>query len=1150
MQKYFESVVSSNGSAVQGASISVYSYGTSTLASIYSDSTGSASKTNPITTDNNGYFEFYAADGRYSITVSGAGIGTRTITDIQLDDPNSASPLVASTLVVNGQDYTNLYSNMTAQTTAAATSATQAATARDAAIAAWAASMNPAETLPSISKSLHYGAIVKSIIYDTSKDSDGGAWRKRCTDKSWYTETLGFTGTWGGQAASVAAGWAACGSVTGGAYQSTADGKFYTPTSASTQTEIFRGNKAEFPEQVAIVAETGRVVIYDLTQVGCPMWMVFSNAGMAGYSTAISSISAQFGQLLVGAANGLTQINFISEVADYWQPGNHRQQKFISTRNSSALIAFNSVYIVNGTVNDVAITVLDTAPIDPATGLPVPTIAVATAGGVSVIKDDGTVASDTQAVNVTAINIKGTTLYSFGSSSTGYVALRYNFGSVTGSAVDKFGLSTGGDAFYRSGGNIPLFPYATASQPVKMAGNGYGINTTLGMVSILKENPATPTKGMVSYITQSYNTGWMPGDIRGAYLADTTAETITDGTSGTELVTNGTFTTDTSSWTASNATFTQVGSAGQLTNSTTTTGYAYQAITTVVGKNYTVSCAFTKGTAAQGSLMAGTVAGGSTLGQVFSTVTAPLTFNFTATTTTTYITLFNSDIAAGVISTFDNVSCKLNGELVTNGTFPTDTSGWTAANSGVTSFVAGVMRITNGAALNGYAYQAITTVVGKNYQLSISITNGTSTGGCFIGTTIGSGNIAGVPIASTTGTYLLTFVATTTTTYVTPIIDAVSGHTCDFDNISVKLADPDRSVKNTGLVLNGTLTKTAVASGAALVAYSGFSASNYLEQPYNVNLDFGTGDFCVMGWVNISTPATAQFIFDRGTVAGGRIALILSGGVYFYACHATTISATTSVTATAGLHFVALYRSAGNIFLNIDGVQVYTAANTNNCSNTSAAFDIGVGYDHSSPCLGSMSLWRISATAPSADQISHIYRTELPLFQAGAQCTIAGTSTAVTALAYDDVADTLHVGTSWGRSGFRDLLRVDSEATTVGAVTSVSANEGAVVTGGATTGKFAQPATVIRDELRRKDISRKALGKIPVPFDYTATASQTAFVLPKGYTAKTFQKNGTFVRENSGSPNFVRSDDGFQETCTLSAGATVGDWIQIMAVRK
>ena len=47
--------------------------------------------------------------------------------------------------------------------------------------------------------------------------------------------------------------------------------------------------------------------------------------------------------------------------------------------------------LVNTVANDVAMTVLPNAPIDDATGLPVPTIAVATNGGVSVIKDDGTV---------------------------------------------------------------------------------------------------------------------------------------------------------------------------------------------------------------------------------------------------------------------------------------------------------------------------------------------------------------------------------------------------------------------------------------------------------------------------------------------------------------------------------------------------------------------------------------------------------------------------------------------------------------------------------------------------------------------------------------------------------------------------------------
>ena len=50
----------------------------------------------------------------------------------------------------------------------------------------------------------------------------------------------------------------------------------------------------------------------------------------------------------------------------------------------------------------------------------------------------------------------------------------------------------------------------------------------------------------------------------------------------------------------------------------------------------------------------------------------------------------------------------------------------------------------------------------------------------------------------------------------------------DIDNISVRLAEEDRSVNNNGLQVFGTVTKTAVATGAELVAYSGFYYSNYL----------------------------------------------------------------------------------------------------------------------------------------------------------------------------------------------------------------------------------------------------------------------------------------------------------------------------------
>jgi hypothetical protein len=45
-----------------------------------------------------------------------------------------------------------------------------------------------------------------------------------------------------------------------------------------------------------------------------------------------------------------------------------------------------------------------------------------------------------------------------------------------------------------------------------------------------------------------------------------------------------------------------------------------------------------------------------------------------------------------------------------------------------------------------------------------------------------------------------------------------------FDNISVRLAEEDRSVNGNGLQVFGTVTKNPVATGADLVGYSGLGS--------------------------------------------------------------------------------------------------------------------------------------------------------------------------------------------------------------------------------------------------------------------------------------------------------------------------------------
>jgi hypothetical protein len=116
---------------------------------------------------------------------------------------------------------------------------------------------------------------VDVFVYDTSKDSDGGAWRTGALAQasSWYNETL------------------------------------------NTAT---RGSRREFPAVAVIVAESTKVTIYDGDDPSLPMWMVFNGGiGRPIYNQAILTITAKNGELLAGQTNsgGLAHVSFVSDYA-------------------------------------------------------------------------------------------------------------------------------------------------------------------------------------------------------------------------------------------------------------------------------------------------------------------------------------------------------------------------------------------------------------------------------------------------------------------------------------------------------------------------------------------------------------------------------------------------------------------------------------------------------------------------------------------------------------------------------------------------------------------------------------------------------------------------------------------------------------------
>jgi len=100
MQRYTDSITNQNGTPVVGASVQVFLTGTVTPASLFSDKNGTTPIANPVTSDTLGTFWFYAADGRYDLSITGTGISTLQINDVLLEDPLDGSAAKFSALTL------------------------------------------------------------------------------------------------------------------------------------------------------------------------------------------------------------------------------------------------------------------------------------------------------------------------------------------------------------------------------------------------------------------------------------------------------------------------------------------------------------------------------------------------------------------------------------------------------------------------------------------------------------------------------------------------------------------------------------------------------------------------------------------------------------------------------------------------------------------------------------------------------------------------------------------------------------------------------------------------------------------------------------------------------------------------------------------
>ena len=136
---------------------------------------------------------------------------------------------------------------------------------------------------------------------------------------------------------------------------------------------------------------------------------------------------------------------------------------------------------------------------------------------------------------------------------------------------------------------------------------------------------------------------------------------------------------------------------------------------------------------------------------------------------------------------YDQVDPTLGSELVTNGDFTTDISGWSGdASRGSYAWDNGRAKITNDAA-SGYPnlYQNPTTVAGKVYKVTATVDIGTAT---LTEVRVYDGGILGNQQRTTSGTFEFYFTAVGTIPSIHLYLFEAgnTGHYCYFDNVSIK----------------------------------------------------------------------------------------------------------------------------------------------------------------------------------------------------------------------------------------------------------------------------------------------------------------------------------------------------------------------------
>lgn len=932
-------------------------------------------------------------------------------------------------------------------------------------------------------------------------------------------------------------------------------------TADTGQSEVFRGNKAKFPRMAALVLEASRLVIYDLQEPGRPMWKVITKGQNATLSGAWDgnnsnngvSANAREGVVCIATSAAGTMVldfgadrvlNYYSGTASYRWSGNLGNANVPAPKHLLVGVSMPPT----GAHNAIGMCVMPDAPVEPTTGLAVPTIAIGTNAGVAVVKHDGTVVSSTSGLTYTSVDIRPEILWAGrgansasqmyalrpGQLANAFALLQYNEAAVP----DYILVTTDRAAVVVTGGR------ATTGRMANITST----DRTGPMLERLRGNEISPALGMASRIASTYATGWMVGDVRRCLLADIYPGVVSD----VNLCANGTFGTNLDGWSQLGG-FTSTAAivAGEMqVTATAPSGVQAYAFASVPGKTFKVT-ANARMVSGGGSAYIGFCSPtGGDIANSFSSSTSsavaqPMVAYVTATDVITRV--FARVTNSGSVGAFDNFvvaevasdrSYKYKPATVVGTLTRTAVAaaaqlvmwgGWSDANYVQEAYSAD-LDFASGCSVPVWASVGVASAIGLNAP---------APGGVGPAVTyLPLASFPATPVAlSMNGAQWSKQTGWSCPTANSFALDGSAGAA------QTQLQQVTGNTPTAGTVRRWTLTISTLAlNGGTLSVFPNNGSPFTVAAPGTytgigdaatclLRASGGTGVQCT-GTLAVDELAPAIMV-DRSAAAGpfwrlGMNALgFLVGEAFDGATLRTVVSSVNLANAGTFLAEMSL-GPQGTLALKVNAEQVgqTTGAPLATLANASAVLTIGNSRALNQPWTGGLALLKPSGTVPTDDQARFAFQQEREMFGAGVQITLPDNTTLVDGV-YDDGRDAWRVGTSGYEAEFVGLVRTFASPVAVGTISRVAGRSGVrlVARAGTQPGvDVTMPSQNLKEELLRRaeDAARIQMPLPPLDWQgaFTATTingsalltvSAGSLVLPVGATLQGARISGTGI---------------------------------------